>query len=242
MTATLTDASINWKAQSVDYLNKVFEPLHYKERIELLYEFFYMQDVLVTTSFGANSVFLLHLLHQVCPEQRVFFINTTYHFKETLAYKDYLTQLYDLNLIEVFPQEEENRMTTEEKWWMEHPKMCCTINKVVPLEPIKAQHKIWMSGLMAYQTEFRSNLRIFEQQGDIIKFHPLIDMEEGEFLYQVAYNKLPRHPLEKHGYSSIGCEHCTAKGEGREGRWKGTEKKECGLHSSYFVNKLEQKS
>lgn len=59
MTATLSDASINWKTQSVDYLNKVFEPLHYKERIELLYEFFYMQDVLVTTSFGANSVFFI---------------------------------------------------------------------------------------------------------------------------------------------------------------------------------------
>ncbi len=237
MTATLQKPTIDWTTQTVDYLNNVFTPLNYKDRIELLYEFFDTDEVLITTSFGTKSVFLLHLLHQIQPYHRIFFINTTYHFQETLDYKDALVDLYDLNLIEVYPQERENQLTQEEQWWKGHPKMCCSINKVVPLEPIKAQHKIWMSGLMSYQTKFRSHLRVFEKQGDIIKFHPFIDIEEGEFLYQLSYNKLPRHPLEKYGYGSIGCKHCTVKGEGRSGRWKGTDKKECGLHPGYFVKK-----
>lgn len=238
MTATLPNPAIDWTAQSVDYLNKVFTPLSYKGRMELLYEFFEINEVLVTTSFGTKSVFLLHLLHQVQPDQRIFFINTTYHFKETLDYKNALVDLYDLNIIEVYPQEKENQLTRDEQWWKDHPKMCCSINKVVPLEPIKAQHKIWMSGLMSYQTQFRSHLRVFEKQGDIIKFHPFIDIDEGEFLYQLSSNKLPRHPLEDEGYGSIGCTHCTVKGQGREGRWKGTDKKECGLHPGYFVKKM----
>jgi len=72
-----------------------------------------------------------------------------------------------------------------------------------------------MSSLMAYQTPFRAHLRVFEQQGDIIKFHPFVDIDEGEFLFYLDKYQLPRHPLEKHGYGSIGCVHCTAKGKGR---------------------------
>jgi len=68
---------------------------------------------------------------------------------------------------------------------------------------------------MAYQTPFRAHLRVFEQQGDIIKFHPFVDIDEGEFLFYLDKYQLPRHPLEKHGYGSIGCVHCTAKGKGR---------------------------
>jgi phosphoadenosine phosphosulfate reductase len=112
------------------------------------------------------------------------------------------------------------------------------MNKVVPLELIKVRHKIWISGLMSNQTNFRSELGVFEQQEDIIKFHPIIDMDEGEFLYWKSFYKLPSHPLEAKAYSSIGCVHCTAKGAGRDSRWKGKEKTECGLHPNYFVNKV----
>jgi len=222
---------------SVDELNEIFTPLSYRERIEKLYDFFESEEVLYTSSFGTKSAFLLHLISQIRPSQKVHFINTTYHFKETLDYKDHLAKVLDLEVIDVLPGEKENRLTFDEKWWIDHPKMCCSINKVVPLDPIVAQHKVWISGLMSYQTNFRSRLRVFEQQGDIIKFHPIVDIEEGEFLYQFGFNKLPEHPLKSSGYGSIGCVHCTKKGEGREGRWAGKDKTECGLHPNYFINK-----
>ncbi len=223
----------------VDDLNRIFEPLDFYGRIKKLYKIFNVDDVLLTSSFGTKSVFMLHLLKQIAPKQKVHFIDTTYHFPETLAYKKELTELLDLNIIEVFPNKAENEITRTEEYWKDHPRMCCSINKIVPLEKYVTHHKIWISGLMSYQTDYRSRLRVFEQQGDIIKFHPLIDINEGEFLYYLDKNKLPRHPLEKYGYGSIGCKHCTIKGQGRAGRWSGTGKTECGLHPSYFTKKIK---
>ncbi len=224
---------------NVNELNEIFTPLSFKERIEKLYQYFDEETVLLTSSFGTKSVFMLHLIHQIQPKQPVHFINTTYHFPETLAYKKTLTELLKLNIVEIKPGETENKLTQEEAWWNDHPKMCCTINKIAPLEPIVEKHKIWISGLMSYQTDFRSRLRVFEQQGDIIKFHPLIDIDEGEFLYHLDYHKLPRHPLEALGYGSIGCTHCTNVGEGRAGRWQDKTKTECGLHPNYFNKKTK---
>ncbi|MEK7257574.1 MAG: phosphoadenylyl-sulfate reductase, partial [Bacteroidota bacterium] len=180
-----------------------------------------------------------YFVSQIRPAQKVHFIDTTYHFQETLEYKEMLTERFNLNVIDVLPEPEQNALTREEQWWKDHPRMCCSINKVVPLEPIKAQHKVWISGLMSYQTEFRSHLRVFEKQGDILKFHPLIDIDEGEVLYHFSLHNLPRHPLEDLGYGSIGCMHCTEKGEGRNGRWKGQGRTECGLHPSYFIKKMQ---
>ncbi|GJM31796.1 MAG: phosphoadenosine phosphosulfate reductase [Saprospiraceae bacterium] len=220
---------------TVEALNEIFTPLPFEDRIRALYRYFAESEVLYTSSFGTKSVFLLHLISQIRPTQTVHFIDTTYHFPETLAYRDQLAEKFGLEIINVTPDPVQNALTSDESWWQDHPKMCCSINKVVPLEPIVAKHKVWISGLMSDQTNFRSNLRIFEQQGDIIKFHPILDIDEGEFLYHLAYHKLPAHPLEAQGYGSIGCTHCTAKGSGREGRWKGSEQKECGLHPSYFL-------
>jgi len=232
----------NIKSQnlSVEQLNEIFTPLSYQERIRLLYHYFKIEDVLYTSSFGTKSVFLLHLISKIQPKQLVHFIDTTYHFPETIAYKNQLQELLNLKVVDILPDPTQNALTSEEEWWKDHPKMCCSINKVVPLEPIKASHKIWISGLMSHQTSFRSRLQVFEQQGDIIKFHPIIDIEEGEFLYQLGYNKLPKHPLEEQGFGSVGCVYCTAKGAGREGRWKGSEKTECGLHPGYFINKMKK--
>jgi phosphoadenosine phosphosulfate reductase len=226
----------------LDYLNEVFTPLGFAERIVKLYEFFDEDEVLFTSSFGASAAFLLHLITQHRPGHPVYFIDTTYHFPETIAYKEELTRRLGLNVIDVLPDPTQNALTREEQWWKDHPKMCCSINKVVPLEPIKADHKVWISGLMGYQTDFRSNLRVFEQQGDILKFHPIVDLQEGDYLYWSSYFQLPKHPLEAEGYGSIGCVNCTVKGEGREGRWAGTDKKECGLHPGYFLKKMADKN
>lgn len=227
----------HWLDLSVELLNDVFSPLTYEERIRLLYRYFDEKDVLFTSSFGTSSAFLLHLISRIRPTQRVHFIDTTYHFPETLAYKEELTRLFNLQVVDVRPAPEENALTREEQWWKDHPRMCCSINKVVPLEPIKARHRVWISGLMAFQTPYRAHLRIFEKQGDILKFHPLIDIDEGEVHYYYGLHGLPRHPLEALGYGSIGCVHCTTRGKGRSGRFQGQGRTECGLHPRFFHRK-----
>ncbi len=220
---------------NTEVLNTIFEPHTFRERLGLLYEYFDPEDILVTSSFGTRSVFLLHLLSEIRPDQKIHFIDTTYHFPETLAYKDQLIEQFGLNVLDVLPDQAQNVMTREESWWNDHPKMCCTINKVQPMDAVIAKHKVWVAGLMAWQTKFRSRLDIFTQQGDIVKFHPFLDIDEGEFLYHLSSNKLPRHPLVDQGYGSVGCTHCTRRGEGRTGRWRDSNQTECGLHPNYFV-------
>jgi phosphoadenosine phosphosulfate reductase len=221
----------------IDSLNQNFQSLEYRQRLEKLYETFDTSEILVTSSFGTKSVFLLWLISQIQPEQKVHFINTTYQFPETLEYKKELTDLLGLEIIEVLPNAKENLISKSQELWKTDTERCCAINKILPLEPIKAGHKVWISGIMAYQTEFRKNLRVWEQQDDLLKFHPLIDIEEGEFLYQTDLHKLPQHPLMDLGYGSVGCTHCTVKGTGRSGRWANKEKTECGLHPEFFEGK-----
>ena len=226
--------SLKGQIPDLTFLNEVFTPLPALARLHLLYAYFKEKEVLVTSSFGANSAFLLYLLHLARPTQPVHFIDTTQHFPETHAYRKKLEEQLALSVVDVMPDPEKNAIAQEEEWWKEKPKACCAINKVAPLEPIKAQHKVWISGVMAFQTPFRAHLNVFEKQGSILKFHPLIDYSQDQFEQDREEIGLPRHPLELEGYGSIGCIHCTQKGEGREGRWAGTNKTECGLHPGYF--------
>ena len=222
---------------SISKLNSEFSGLNPMERLSKLYNLYDESEVLFTSSFGTNSVYLLFLLSQVNPKQTVHFINTGYLFEETIRYKNELSKRFGLEINEIHPLKEEHALTTDEEWWNEHPKMCCAINKVAPLDSVKKGKKIWISGVLGFQTDFRANLGIFAPQGDLRKFHPLVDMEEGELLYQLSYHNLPKHPLSELGYGSIGCTNCTKKGEGRDGRWADKEKTECGLHTHYYVNK-----
>lgn len=212
----------------VEALNKKYNNLSPAKRIEELYNDF--DKILFTSSFGTTSVLLLHMFSKVKPEQDVFFLDTTYHFSETIEYKNLLTKKLNLKVKSVLPEEWKNKFTSEDKTWKKDPDLCCSINKVEPLDKVKKNYRVWVSGLMAWQTPHRTGLSIFEKREEIIKFHPLIDMKLLEMKnYFLEYN-LPEHPLMKQGYNSIGCVHCTAKGAGRQGRWINKSKVECGLH------------
>jgi phosphoadenosine phosphosulfate reductase len=224
----------------VDQLNEIFTPLTFEQRIRMLYRFFSPAEVLYTSSFGTRSVMLLHLVSRLRPNQPVHFINTTFHFKKTLEYREEIADEFGLKVIDVLPEPAQNEITAKESWWRSNPDVCCAVNKVLPLEPIKARHNVWLTGLMAHQTGYRSALNVFEQQDEILKFNPLIDIDEGEWHFYAGYHRLPRHPLEALGYGSVGCEHCTSKGHGRSGRWKDKTKTECGLHPADFVNQVQE--
>ncbi len=213
---------------NLDELNKKYLTLSPEARISELYKDF--DKVLFTSSFGTTSAFLLHLFHRIRPQETVYFLDTTYHFNETIAYKEQLTQLLDLKVVDVRPESWKNKFTEQDKTWGSDPDLCCSINKVEPIDKLKGNFDVWVSGLMASQNAFRQNLKVFEKKDDILKFFPLIDQSEKTAKEYIVKHQLPEHPLLSQGYSSVGCFHCTVAGKGRSGRWVNKSKTECGLH------------
>ncbi len=227
---TVTPLRRTLSEKEISSLNKRYSKLSVKQRVEQLYEDFVLNEIMLTSSFATTSAFLLKVFSEVNKEQIVYFIDTGYHFKETLIYKEYLTQLYDLKVKEVRADEEKHQFTLTDETWKKNPDFCCSINKVEPLDAIKGQYTVWISGLMAWQSKHRSDLNVFEERGGILKFYPLIDISREERESYIKDHHLPFHPLVSRGYFSVGCEHCTQPGKGREGRWNNSPKTECGLH------------
>jgi phosphoadenosine phosphosulfate reductase len=216
--------------QEIKNLNNKYKSLSVMDRIAALYDDFDQAEVMVTSSFAATSAFLLKLFSEVNTDQIIYFIDTGYHFDETLKYKKQLTETYDLNVKSVSALKQEHDFTTKDKTWSKNPDFCCSINKVKPLEIIKSKYTVWVSGLMEWQSDHRNTLNIFEQRGDILKFYPLLDVSKEERDDFIKTHNLPFHPLVSKGYHSIGCKHCTVPGEDRSGRWNNNPKTECGLH------------
>ena len=140
----------------IDALNKRYLPLTAEERINELYKDFNYDEVLLTSSFAANSAFFLHLFCTITESRQVVhFIDTTYHFQETLDYKKLLTEKYHLQVVDVKPEEWKNKFTQDDQTWKTDPDLCCSINKVEPLSSITKNFKVWASGLMKNQNEHR---------------------------------------------------------------------------------------
>lgn len=211
-------------------LNDRFRPLQPEQRITELYRVFNLEDVMLTSSFAATSAYLLHLFSIYQPEQEVLFIDTGYHFQETHLYKEYLSKVYGLKVRDVRAEQWKHEFTTTDQTWTKDPDYCCTINKVEPLDALKEQHKVWVSGLMSWQSDHRKTLDIFEERGGILKFYPLLDVTLEQREAYIKDHYLPFHPLQAKGFHSIGCTHCTKPGKGRDGRWNNNPKTECGLH------------
>ncbi len=216
--------------ETIKELNERYHPLSAEERVAQLYRDFDRSEVMLTSSFAATSAMLLKLFSDVNPDQEVFFIDTGYHFKETLIYKEYLSQLYDLKVVDVRADADKHAFTTMDETWRKNPDFCCSINKVEPLESMKEYFTVWVSGLMAWQSDHRSSLDVFEERKGILKFYPLLHVTREEREAFVHDHHLPFHPLVSKGYFSIGCKHCTVPGDDREGRWNNSPKTECGLH------------
>lgn len=217
-------------AAEVARLNAKYKDLNLHERISELYRDFNEPEIMLTSSFAATSAFLLKLFSTVNPGQLVYFIDTGYHFEETLEYKDQLTKIYGLRVKSISAVKEEHNFTTRDETWKKNPDFCCSINKVKPLDLIKSKYTVWVSGLMEWQSDHRASLDIFENRGDILKFYPLLDVSKEQRDKFIREHNLPFHPLVSKAYHSIGCTHCTTKGDDRSGRWNNNPKTECGLH------------
>jgi phosphoadenosine phosphosulfate reductase len=194
-------------------------------------------DIILTCSFQHEGVAIAHMLRSIRPDIPVVFIDTRFHFKETLEYRDSITNLLGLNLkvIESTVSFEDFKAKYGADLNQRDPDLCCKINKVDPLLSALKGVRAWLNGRRRDQTAERSQIGIVGLQGSIVKINPLAAWSgKDTFRYLHAHN-LPLHPLFERGYTSIGCEPCTAlplaDGDERSGRWSGSGKRECGIHT-----------
>ncbi|WP_240229723.1 phosphoadenylyl-sulfate reductase [Devosia lacusdianchii] len=197
-------------------------------------------DLAIVSSFGADSAVLLHLVAQVDPSLPVYFLETGKHFAETLDYVETLKKHLGLiNVHAIHPNSEDvKRFDPNGDLWETDPDSCCHIRKTEPLEPITEQYGGWVTGRKRFQTKERGVLPHFElTSDDRIKVNPLAYFNDADVNQYKIDHGLPEHPLFAKGYKSIGCAPCTsvvAEGEDpRAGRWRGLNKKECGIHFDF---------
>ena len=217
-------------------LNKRFEHSSAKEILRWAWDTFGPKAA-ASSSFQTQSMPLLHLIAQVCPEMPVIFLDTGFHFPETLAFRDELQARFGLNLIIARPSIEKNQLIAQygEGLYRRDPDLCCYINKVEPMRRALSGFQAWISGVRRDQTVNRQNLPVLEAQTTgPLKIYPLLEWTRQQVYEYIDQHQLPSHPLSAMGYSSIGCAPCTRPtlpGESeRDGRWSGTDKTECGLH------------
>jgi phosphoadenosine phosphosulfate reductase len=176
---------------------------------------------------------LIDIAVQAAPEIEVVFLDTGYHFAETLWYVDQVRRRYDLNLNVVTPAPE---ITLDDRW-QHDPDGCCAARKVEPLQRALDGKSAWLSGLRRTETAARANAPIvsYDVGRGLVKVNPLATWSDLDVKGYARDRDLPVHPLTDRGYVSIGCWPCTAPvqdgDDPREGRWAGSDKTECGLHA-----------
>jgi phosphoadenosine phosphosulfate reductase len=194
-------------------------------------------QVAASSSFQTQSLPLLHLIAQICPTMPVIFLDTGFHFPETLAYRDELQARLGLNVIIARPVIEKSQLITTygEGLYRCDPDLCCYINKVEPMRRALTGFEAWISGVRRDQTNHRQSLTVLESQPNgPLKIYPMLNWTRAQVQAYIDRHQLPPHPLTTAGYRSIGCVPCTRPvlpgADERSGRWTGNDKKECGLH------------
>lgn len=223
-----------------------FEHLENCSAAEILYwaAKTFRSKLALTSSFQTQSLPLLHLVSRICPTIPVFFLDTGFHFKETIEFRDRLKCELGINILTLQPLYGHDAFIQKYgKLYQSNPNMCCYLNKVEPLQRALKGYDAWISGIRRDQTETRRNTPVVSiQNNGLYKICPMVHWSSEDVQAYVDRFKLPEHPLLSKGYQSIGCSPCTSPvkaGEGsRSGRWAGVEKTECGLHFDPVTGKM----
>ena len=222
----------------IDQLNLEFETQSPQDILAWSWGRF-QTKIVASSSFQTQSVALLHMVSQVCPDMKVLFLDTGFHFGETLAYRDNLQDLFNLKIKNIYPDPEttQHLRNPSDPLYFKDPDLCCRINKIRPMERAILGIDAWVSGIRRDQTPSRRDVQIFERQNDnLVKIHPLAMWTKRDLWSYINHYQLPLHPLFNKGYTSIGCTPCTRPiiegGDERAGRWEGQIKTECGLHTN----------
>ncbi len=201
------------------------------------------KTLFTTSSFQSHSLVLLHILSRIDNSIPVYFINTGFHFPETVAFRDRVTEEFGLTMVDLKSEVPKfmQRDSDGKLLFTSDPDHCCYLNKTQPMDAILMAHNVWINGVRADQSAVRAAMKIEQPaKHGCMRFHPMLDWNSKMiWQYQKEYN-LPKHPLEEKGFVSIGCEPCTRKQDPemqeREARWFGLNKIECGLHTD-LINK-----
>ncbi len=200
--------------------------------IDLMLERFHPQ-LSLACSFQKEETVLLDLLLAAAPDARVFALDTHLLFPETYQLWRTVEKRYGI-AVEVYEGPSLGRQAAAhgEALWASNPTLCCAIRKVEPLGRALAGLQGWITGVRRDQSPTRAETpKIgWDERHELWKASPLADWSDDDVWAYIRERELPYNPLHDQGYASIGCTHCTQPGEGREGRWAGTDKTECGLH------------
>jgi phosphoadenosine phosphosulfate reductase len=194
----------------------------------------------LTVSFGGGGLVLAHLLSQIDRSVPVLFLDTGFHFPETLTFKDAFVARYGLNLVELHPATDPGPL------YQTDPDRCCSIRKVEPLERalVEGAYQSWISAVRSDQSQTRTEIDVLEyhriRDHSVVKVYPLAGWSRDQVKAYLREHEVPYHPLMDQGFTSIGCWPCTRAtrpGEPeRAGRWSGLGKTECGIHT--FTEKV----
>ncbi|NRB36036.1 MAG: phosphoadenylyl-sulfate reductase [Rhodobacteraceae bacterium] len=196
------------------------------------------EEIALVSSFGAESVVLLHMLAVADKAAPVLFIDTEMLFTETLVYQTELAERLGLQNLRIL-RADDAQLAARDPDGTLHQRdtdACCTLRKTEPLHRALAPLDGWITGRKRFQSGRRATLEFFEIEPDSgkLKINPLAHWTPDDVRDYMDANNLPRHPLVAQGYPSIGCAPCTSQvkpGEdARAGRWRNTDKDECGIH------------
>jgi phosphoadenosine phosphosulfate reductase len=193
----------------------------------------------VTASFQAECVILLHMLLERRPGIPVLFLDTGYHFPQTLEYRDRLAAEWNLNLVNLYPKlsvaDQESQFGI---LYQTAPDRCCGMRKVEPLFGALERYDTWFTGLRREQSKSRAELQpsaefVLPSGKRLLKVSPLAEWTARDVWEYMKANRIPLLPLYEQGYTSVGCAPCTSlpldPDDPRSGRWSG-KKLECGIH------------
>jgi phosphoadenosine phosphosulfate reductase len=192
----------------------------------------------LVSSFGAESVVLLHMVAVAKPDTPVIFIDTQMLFTETLIYQQDVSERLGLRDLRVIRACDEALKSTDPTQTLHRrdTDACCALRKTVPLQNALQGFDGWITGRKRFQGDTRASLDFFEVEdgANRLKVNPLAHWTPDDIRTYMEENRLPKHPLVARGYPSIGCQPCTAPvapgDDPRAGRWPGQEKTECGIH------------
>jgi phosphoadenosine phosphosulfate reductase len=208
------------------------EALTAPEVLEIMVERFH-PSLSFACSFQKEEAVLLDMLLAIQPDARVFALDTHVLFPETYEVWRTIEKRYDIR-VEVFQGPSLGRQAADhgDALWASNPVLCCAIRKVAPLGEALSGLQGWITGMRREQSATRAQTpKIgWDESHELWKANPLADWTEDAVFAYIREHELPYNQLHDRGYASIGCTHCTVPGSGREGRWAGTDKTECGLH------------
>ncbi len=192
--------------------------------------------ICVTSSM--TDAVIIHLAAAVCPGIDVVFLDTGYHFPETIGTRDAVCAVYPVNLVNVTPSRTVQEQDAElgPRLYGRNPDLCCYLRKVEPLERTLKGYDAWITGVRREETASRRATSVVEwdDKREMVKVNPIVGWTAGQVDDYIAENGVLVNPLVYDGYPSIGCRTCTLRVEPgadpRSGRWAGTGKTECGIH------------